>query len=416
MGFLARAIAERKSAASWQLLERLIGAGYASKAGPNVTLDAAFKVGVLLAGTRVLAQGAAQIPFKLLCETQNGDLRKIMPAKDHYLYDLLAAQPNSWTTSFEFRETLVMHAVLGNAYAFKNVVRGKVFELILLNPGRVRKIQAPDWTITYEVTGISGERMIFPAEAIWHVRGPSWDGSLGLDVLHLAREALGLAIATEETHAKLHAKGVRPSGTYSVDGPLSKEQYKELKAWIEREFAGAENSGAPMILDRGAKWFSQAMTGIDAQHLETRKYQVEEVCRFLGVSPQMVFYSDKTSTFASAEAFFESHVKYSLMPWYVRIEQSADANLLTKKERATGLYFKFLAEGLLRGSTGARADYYTKALGSGGHPGWMSPDEVRALEDLNPRGGDADALPVASSAAPKPLPDAGGAGKSLLAN
>lgn len=409
MGLLAQAVAERKSFPVDQLWASIINAGYLSKAGPNVTLDNAFKVGVLFAGLRVLAQGCAQVPFKLLREVESDGLRNIQPAKRHYLYDLLGVQPNGWTTSFEFRETMIMHAALGNAYAFKNVLSdGTVYELILLNPCRVRKLQAADWTITYEVTGQSGERLEFPASAIWHVRGPSWDGSLGLDVLNLAREALGLAIATEESHAKLHAKGVRASGTYSVDGNLGAEQYKQLKDWITKEFSGADNAGAPMILDRGAKWISQAMTGIDAQHLETRKYQVEEVCRFLGISPMMVFYSDKTSTFASAEAFFEAHVRHSLGPWYSRIEQSADVHLLTKSERARGFYFKFMAEGLLRGTTAARADYYSKALGAGGSPAWMSQDEVRALEDLNPFGGDAGELPVVTNA-PKPKNDDGGA-------
>jgi HK97 family phage portal protein len=153
-------------------------------------------------------------------------LTKIEPARDHSLYDLLTVRPNDWTTSFEFRETLVLHAAMGNAYVFKNVVRGKIIELILLNPGRVEKFQREDWSIYYKVTSKSGEVMEFPAETIWHVRGPSWDGYLGLDVMQLAREALGLSIATEETHARLHAKGVRPSGTYSVDGTLNPEQYK----------------------------------------------------------------------------------------------------------------------------------------------------------------------------------------------
>ena len=114
----------------------------------------------------------------------------------------------------------------------------------------------------------------------------------------------------------------------------------------------------------------------------------------------MVGYSDKASTFASAEAFFDAHVRHSLAPWYARIEQSADVYLLTKKERAEGLYFKFMAAGLLRGAAKDRAEYYSRALGSGGSPAWMTQDEIRMLEELNPMGGDAAALSAAQPAQP----------------
>lgn len=403
MGFLSRAI-EKKSSDPVSLWREIMYGGSASKAGPNVTLESALKVSTAFACLKVLSQGCAQVPFKLFRETEVSGLTKILPAREHALYDKLTVQPNAWTTSFEFRETIVLHAALGDAYVFLNrVFGGKIAEFIILDPSKCRMEQKDDYSITYKVRGKSGDEQEFPAESIWHVRGPSWTGLGGMQILSMAREALGLSISTEETQSKLHSKGVRPSGTYSIDGNLNPQQYKDLKAWIDKEFAGAENSGAPMILDRGAKWFSQTMSGIDAQHLETRKHQVEEVCRFFGVSPLMVFSSDKTSTFASAEAFFDAHVKHTLSPWYARIEQSADAYLLTPKERAQGLYFKFIASGLLRGSSKDRSEYYAKALGSGGSQGWMTADEVRALEELNPMGGKAAELPEPTNA-PKPAP------------
>lgn len=404
MGLLARGI-ERKSGSVTDSLElfREIYGGRTSKSGQTITLESAFKVSVAFACLKVLSQGGAQVPFKLFQEKESGGLTKISAAKDHSLYDLVATAPNDWTTSFEFRETLVLHAALGNAYAFKNKgFGGKLIELILLDPAKVEKIQAENYSIAYKVTGKSGAVQIFPAEAIWHVKGPSWNGLLGMDTLNLAREALGLAIATEDSQSRLHLKGVRPSGTYSVDGNLNPQQYKDLKAWIDKEFAGSENSGAPMILDRGAKWFQQSMSGIDAQHLETRKFQIEEVCRFFGVMPIMVGYSDKAATYASAEQMFLSHVVHTLSPWYARVENSADLHLLTKKERASGLYFKFVAAGLLRGAAKDRAEYYAKALGSGGSPAWMTQDEVRGLEELNPFGGTAAVLPVATNTPPAP--------------
>ena len=401
MGFLSRSL-ERKAdpLAIWA---EMLRAGRSSKAGPTINLESALRVATLFACLKVLSQGVAQVPFKLFRVTERDGLPNIVPARDHQLYDLVATQPNDWSTSFEFRETLTIHAALGNAYAFKNKVGGKIVELILINPGRVKVRQNDDYSIVYEVTGKSGSVQTFPAEAIWHVRGPSWSGFDGMEILSIAREALGLSIATEETHAKLHAKGVRPSGMYSVDRTLTEPQYKNLKTWIDNELGGTDNAGGVLLLDNAAKYVPTAMTGLDAEHLATRDHQIVEVCRFMGVMPIMVGHNDKSSTFASADAFFEAHVKYTLSPWYARIEQSADVHLLTKRDRAAGLYFKFMAAGLLRGSTATRADVNSKALGAGGSPAWMTVDEVRALEELNPLGGAAGVLPVATNV-PKPPP------------
>jgi hypothetical protein len=132
----------------------------------------------------------------------------------------------------------------------------------------------------------------FPPEVIWHIRGPSWSGDIGLEAVYHAREAIGLALATEETHATLHKNGVRPTGVYSVEGVLNRTQYDDLAKWLKSQFSG-DNAGAPMILDRNAKWLSQAITGVDAQHLETRRMQIEEICRALRVMPIMVGHSDK---------------------------------------------------------------------------------------------------------------------------
>lgn len=400
MGLLARAVAETKAADPLALWAEIARAGRTSKAGPTINLESAFQVSALFGCLLVLSRGVAQVPFKLFQEQTVDGLRKIEPAREHPLYDLVATQPNDWSTSFEFRETMTIHAALGDAYAFKNVVRGELLELILLNPGKVKPVQNADWSITYEVTGSDGQTKPFAQEAIWHVRGPSWNGFSGMQILSVARDALGLSIALNDSLAGLHANGVRSSGVYSVDGNLSAEAHAKLVAWLKRE--AAASPGAPMVLDRSAKWLQTAMTSVDAQHAEMRRMQIEEVCRFLGVSPHKVYSSDKTSTYASAEQFNIQHVVDTLGPWYARIEQSADVNLLTKKERAQGYYHKFIAAGLLRGAAKDRGEYYAKALGSGGSQGWMTPDEVRALEELNPMGGEAAKLPAPSNKQPDP--------------
>lgn len=375
-------------------LFRLLGGGTATKSGASVSHKSALEVSVVLACARVIAEGIAQVPFKLY--KQDGP--NVLPAVDHPLYQVLHRKPNSWMTSFELRETMALHVVLtGTAIAFVNRdVRNRVRELIPILPNAVTVKQKDDYRLVYTITAPNGKTMDFPQEAIWHWRGPSWDGVCGLDIVKLARESIGLAMATEESHARMHSQGARVSGTYAVEGVLGPTQYEDMRKWIQKEYGGAENAGKPMILDRSAKFYPQTMTGIDSQHLETRRYQIEELCRVFRMMPIMVGYSDKAPTYASAEQMFLAHTVHTLSPWYQRIEQSAECQLLTEKEVAQGYFMKFNAAGLMRGSHKDRSEYFAKALGSGGSPAWMTQDEVRALEELNPMGGEFSMLPPRS--------------------
>ena len=405
MGFLSRVVAEQKGASTvWEQWVKLMDGGAKSKAGPSVNLHAAFRVSAALACMRAISQGCAQVPFKLMRDYEEAGLARKRAARDHVLYDLVTAKPNSWQSAFEFRETQALHACMGNSYAYKGKYRGKVAELILLDPARVKPVQHADWSITYKVTGRDGVTEELAQDQIWHVRGPSWDGFMGLDTLSMAREAMGLSIALEQSQANLHANGVRPTGVYSVDGSLDERQYDKLNAWIKKE--AAAGGGGTLILDRGAKWLSQTMTGVDAQHKEIRDQQVEEVCRFFGILPTVIgFTGDKANTYASAEAMFAAHRVQTLAPWWTRIQESADINLLTDDERKQGYYFKHIASGLLLATAKDQAEVFAKALGSGGSPAWMTQDEVRELLELDPFGGEAAKLPprvAAPARAPAP--------------
>lgn len=390
----------RKSATSSEDIWREIYGGKLSKTGQNVSLSDALKCAAAMACARVIANGIAQVPLKLFRETGNGGK---LPAKDHPLYTVLHRRPNPWQTSFEFRETIGLHlAFCGRAYVYKTIVGGKIKELIPFEPGRVTtKLAADGIGIVYRVSGNDGTIREFDPSLIWHLKGPSWNGWEGLDAMDLARDAIGLTIATETQHANTFKNGVIPSGVYTVEGTLSPDQYKALRKFLQDNHAG-ESQGLPMVLDRGAKWLQTAMKGVDAQHLETRMHQVREVCRAMGVMPIMVFADDRTQAFASVEALFQAHVTHTMAPWWERLEQSIDCNLLTDRDMRDGIYAKFIGQGLLRGSMKDRAEYFAKALGSGGSPAWMTPDEVRALEELNPMGGDAALLPKPTNVAPRP--------------
>ena len=399
MKFLDRLFSRKAAVTSSEDIWREIYGTRTSKTGLTVTLNDALRCAAAMACARVIANGISQVPLKLFQEDANGGKTA---AREHPLYRLLHRKPNPWQTSFEFRETLSLHlAFTGRAYVYKSIVRGRIRELIPFEPGAVRTELAEDgYSIIYKVTGKKGAVSIFDESAIWHLKGPSWSGWEGLDAMDLAREAVALSISTETQHANTFKNGVRPSGVYSVEGNLGPEQHKALRKFLADNYAG-ENQGLPMVIDRGAKWLQSAMSGIDSQHLETRKHQVQEVCRAMGVMPRMVFGDDKTQAFASVEALYQAHVAHTLAPWWARIEQSIDCNLLTDRDSENGIYARFVGNGLLRGSMKDRAEYFAKALGSGGSPAWMTQDEVRDLEELNPMGGDAAQLPKPTNVVPR---------------
>lgn len=352
----------------------------ASKSGQSVTVANALKVATVFACVRVIAEGVAQVPLKLFRE----DGRNRVPAKDHTLYDLLHRKPNDIATSFGFRETLVIHAALtGKGFAFiSRGTGGKILELINIEPGAVT-INFSDvmgMPPTFTIRGKNGASQDFPSESIFMLSGPSWDGIAGMDILKMARESIGLSMATEEGHARMHANGVRPGGLLSVEGTLNDGQYKALRKWLEDNYEGGANAWKTMILDRSAKFMPMAHSGVDAQHLETRRHQIEEVCRFFRVMPIMIGYSDKAATYASAEQMFLAHVVHCLSPWYERIEQAMDCQLLTNAERKAGLYTKFVAAGLLRGALKDTAEYLYRLVGIG----IMTRNEAREKLELNP--------------------------------
>lgn len=391
---------QRKSGDNYPIdLFREIYGGRITKSGKVVNYKTAVEVSTVLACARVIAEGIAQVPLKIFRD----DGKNKLPALSNPLYQLLHLKPNSYQTSFEFFETLGLHLVLtGNFFAFKNIVRGKLVELLPIDPQHVKVKRASDWTLSYEVT-MGAEQQTLSADHIWHVRGPSWSSWLGLDATYIARDAIGLAIATEESHASLHRKGVQTTGIYSVEGTLDEKQYKQITQWLKDQ-QGSENAGRPLILDRSAKWLQTQLSGVDAQHLETRRYQVEEICRHFRVMSIMVGAESKNSTYASAEQMFLAHVVHTMAPWYRRLEQSIAANLLSDKDRADGLYPKFIVQGLLRGALKDTAEYLKGLVGLG----IMTRNEAREVLELNPLDGlDEPLTPVNLGIGAEPTDSAG---------
>ncbi len=350
-----------------------------------MTFAEAMGVTTVWCGCRVLGNGLAQVPWRVVRKSKSG--KEVLT--DHPLSDLLRCAPNQFQTSFEFREMISFHITLaGEAHVFLDRVGSdrKIISMLPITP-ELAKSEFKNGKLLHSIKDESGRWVEVDPEFIWRIRGPAWGTHTALPIINIAAKAIGLAIDTEEAHALLFENGAQTSGTVSVDGSLSSENHKKLKDYVEAQFNG-KNRFKPMVLDRGAKWLTTQMSGVDAQHIETRKFQVEEVARALVMFPIMLMQADKASTFASAEQMFTAHHIHTLMPHYTRVGQSADKSLLTRDERDEGVTTEFVSNDLMRGTSKDRSQYFARALGAGGAPGWMSQNDVRRTEGLDDDDGD----------------------------
>ncbi|OLP56662.1 phage portal protein [Rhizobium rhizosphaerae] len=355
------------------------------KFGLPVNERTALQLSAVLCAVRVIAEGVAQVPLKVYRETEEGKRTVRSPAKDHSAYSVLHRRPNAWMTSFEWRELMTLHAVLlGEGYSIIHRVSGKIDELIPVHPSAVQILfDGHDVRYRISVDGVSAD---YERNEVFRLRGPSMDGVTALPIVRMAASAIGLAQMLERSQSELQSNGARPSGILKLkDGQLNPEKKTEISdAW--RKKFGPGGGGGVAVLDANWDFLSMTMTAVDQQHLESRKMQVEEIGRAFRVLPIMMMQSDKAATYASAEQMFMAHIIHTLGPWLDRWEQAIDRDLLDGEE---AVYAHFQVKGLMRGAAKDQAEYYAKALGSGGAAGWMTQNEVRALEDMDPvDGGD----------------------------
>jgi len=359
-----------------------------SASGVPVTPMTSLECTTVLACVRLLANGIAQVPFRLF--RQKRDIRN--EALDHPLYDLLYASPSEFQTSFEFWHTVMMHLCLtGNAFVWINrATDGRVLELLPYPPGTV-SIERDGWEVRYSILTQDKRWITVPADSMWHIRWLAWDGVRGLSAVQMARDAIGLALALDSHGNTSFKNGSRIGGVLTVAQRLDEGQRKSLRETWQATFGGAAESGKIAVLGADMKFQPIQATNDVSQYDQSRKFQVEEICRAFGVDPVMIGYADKAATFASVEQKSIQHVVYTLGPWYSCLEKSANKWLLTKKERGQGYYFKFNINALLRGASKDRASFYSTLYNVGA----LSPNEIRELEDMNPyEGGDEHRVPL----------------------
>ncbi len=400
MGFLSRRREKRFGLNESNFIWQLLNLGTKTKAGQNVTVDTALNVTTVYACVRVIAESIAGTPFFVYKRTKDPETKKDIKQRDtkHPLSDILRVAPNKWTTAFEFKEFIGYSLSLwGNFYAFKiQNGLGRIMGLQPLLPGSV-KVERKDGEIFYTYTpeGIT-KPIIFRQGEIWHIKGLSTDGLVGLSPVRLMREAIGLAMSAEEYGAKFFENDARPTVALKTPAKLDKDTEKALKeSWNDSYNRTGQGRGTA-ILQGG--WDIQliGMPNEDAQFLETRQFQVSDIARAFRVPAVMIGLDDKTSTFASAEQFFLSFVTYTMRPWLIRIENSANFHLLSEADRKK-FFTEFQIGALMRGDLKSRYGAYAIALQSR----FMSVNEVRALENMNPiENGDVFENPVITPGPP----------------
>ena len=349
-------------------------------AGKTVTERSAMQMTAVYSCVRILAEAIAGLPVHLYRYRDDGDKEK---AVDHPLYRLLHDEPNPEMSSFVFRETLMTHLLLwGNAYAqiIRNG-RGEVIALYPLMPNKMTVDRDDKGQLFYryqmstDEAGGKNETVILSPSDVLHVPGLGFDGLVGYSPIAMAKNAIGLAIATEEYGSKFFANGAAPSGVLEHPGTI-KDPQRVRESWMS-QFGGSQNSGKIAVLEEGLKYTPISISPEQAQFLETRKFQINEIARIFRVPPHMLADLEKSS-FSNIEQQSLEFVKYTLDPWVIRWEQSIQRTLLSPSEKKE-YFVKFNVEGLLRGDYQSRMNGYATARQNG----WMSANDIRELENLD---------------------------------
>ena len=355
-----------------------------SSSGKVVNEKTAMQMTAVYSCIRILSEAIAGLPLFVYQYGSDGSKEKYL---DHPLWRVLHDEPNPEMTSFVFRETMMNHLLLtGNAYAqiIRNA-RGEVVALYPLMPDRMMVDRDSQGRLYYryrrsiddapEVGKNKQSDVILAPSDVLHILGLGFDGLVGYSPITMAKNAVGLAIAAEEYGAKFFANGAAPSGVLEHPGTI-KDPERIRQSW-QSTFGGSANSNKIAVLEEGLKYTPIAISPEQAQFLETRKFQINEIARIFRVPPHMLADLEKSS-FSNIEQQSLEFVKYTLDPWVIRWEQAMNKSLLLESEKRD-VYTKFNVDGLLRGDYASRMTGYATARQNG----WMSANDIRQLENLD---------------------------------
>lgn len=366
-----------------------------STSGRYVDEQTALRFSALFACVTLLADMVSSLPLPIYRRLQPRGKER---ATDYPLYAILHDQANPEMTSFQWRNTLQMHlGTWGNAFCHIEFAKnggaaGRASELWPITPWRVRR-ELERGVLLYKVRDVDGSEVSYLPNEILHIMWVSLDGRNGLSPVGLAREAVGLGLAAEEYGARFFGNDARPSFVLEHPDKLSDAAYERLKDDWDEDHKGLSKSHRHQILEEGMKLQEVGIPPEDAQFLETRRFQVEEIARWYRIPPHVIGDVDRSTSWGTGiEQQNIGLLTYTLRPWLVRWEQALNSKLIPENERSS-YFVEFLVDGMLRGDIAARYAAYSV----GRQWGWLSANDIRELENLNPidaGGGDDYLVPL----------------------
>jgi len=355
--------------------------GAETTAGLTVTNETVQQISPVFAGMRVSAETLATIPLILYRSLSENTRER---ATDHPLYNLLHLRPNAYQTSTEWREQMQSYFALWGKAA-SEIIRdnGRPIELHTIHPDRIRRSIMDSGTVYYQILTRSGQWEPWTMDRVLYLEAFG-----GRSPMQLARNSMGLTLATERHGARFFANDATPSGVLQSPAALSDKAYKRLEETWKKKHQGVDRSHGLAILEEGTVWNGISVSAEDAQLLETRRFQVEEVARWFNIPPHLLQDLSR-ATFSNIEHKSREFIDFSMRPWFVRWEQALSRDLISPEDGS--LYVEFLADALIRGDIATRYSSYQVAINNG----WLSPNDVRRLENMNPiEGGDQYFIPL----------------------
>lgn len=372
--------------APWQMV---------SASGRPLSERAVLQLSAAMACVRLLSQTIATLPVSIFMRMEDGGRQA---ATDHTLYEILHNQPNNDMTAVDFWQVMVASMLLrGNAFAEKLKIGDRLVGLDPLDACRVSWEVRPDGSLRYFHTA-DGKRREIAAADMWHIPAFTLDGRIGISPIAYGASVFGGAIAADEASQSIFGNGMSASGFVTTQPGqwLTPEQREKMRGHLDEFSYQAVNSRKSFILEGGMGYTALSMNPEDAQMLETRSFNVEEICRWFGVPPTLIGHGDKTSNWGTGlEQQNIGFLTYCLTPWLRKIEQSIRKNLISRADKAR--YFaEFNVAGLLRADTKTRLESYSIGVNNGIY----DRDEVRKWENLPPKGGNAEVLTVQMALSP----------------
>lgn len=347
--------------------------------GSGVSVESAMGLSAVYSCIGVLGRSMGQLPLHVMRRDANGFVSR---ATDHPVYYLLHDEPNPFQTSYDWRESGMVH-VSGWGNHYTEIVRhprsGEVRELGLIRPWESNLVKTTSGRHTYAVTSDDARGRAVSPEDMIHIKAIGSDGKVGKSPITQCRESFALGLETQGYGNQFFRSGGKPTGIVSVKSQLEEKSWSRLlERWRKSKKEMQSNDNKTLFLPSELAYQSITIPPEDAQFLETRKFSRSEVAGIYNVPAHMINDLEK-ATFSNISEQSIQFVRHTMIPWVVKWEQELNRKLFTEQERRAGYYVKFNLNGLLRGTAKERAEFYSKAI----RDGWMTRNQVRELEDMN---------------------------------